>query len=295
MNKLSFIKINEPLNRHCTLKIGGNADYFAEPESEQQILEALNFATQNQLSYFVIGHGSNLLFADEGYRGVIIKLAEKFAGIKVKNNTITAQAGAWMPYVARKAQVAGLVGLEHTIGIPGNIGGIVNMNAGSQRMSIAQNLIAVRYIDEQGGIKSISVVDCEFGYRQSIFQNNKWLILEAKFQLEKGDKNQIRHTMRTILSERRKKFPRKEPNCGSVFKSNPAMYEKYGPPGQIIEDLGIKGKQIGGIQVSPKHANFFVNTGGATAMEFVEVLKYVKDRSFIKLGFQLVAEVQRVN
>jgi UDP-N-acetylmuramate dehydrogenase len=283
----SFIKNNVLLKNHCTLRIGGFTDYFVAPENEQQLIKAVNFAKKNSIPYFVIGHGSNLLFDDKGYQGLIIKLAEKFAKIDISDNRIKVQSGAWMPYVARKSQSAGLTGLEHTVGIPGNIGGIIAMNAGSQRKSVATNLIQINVVTENGEKLELTPEQCGFGYRQSIFQNNKWIILEAEFELEKGDRHLVRHTMRSILKERRLKFPRKQPNVGSVFKSNPTAYQKYGPPGKIIEDLGLKGYCNGGICISKKHANFFVNNGDGNAYGFKKLVDMVN----AKANYILVPEV----
>lgn len=290
---LNFIKTNVSLKHHCTLKIGGLADYFAEPESEQQAAEALAFAKEKAIPYFVVGHGSNLLFADEGYRGLIIKLADKFAKIDINKKHMTVQAGAWMPYVARKAQQAGLVGLEHTVGIPGNIGGILTMNAGSQRKSIATHLKNICVMTKEGVRLKLTPDQCDFGYRQSIFQNKPWIILSADIQCEFGDKNQIRADMRKILKERRLKFPRKQPNCGSVFKSNPTMYQQYGPPGKIIEDLGLKGFCIGDVCISPQHANFFVNTGKASSQDFIFMLSKIKNLC-LECNITMDPEVQKV-
>lgn len=285
-----FIKTNVSLKAHCTLKIGGMADYFVEPENEQQVKKALAFAKEKAIPYFVIGHGSNLLFADEGYRGIIIKLADKFAQIDINKNCIKVQAGAWMPYVARKAQQSGLVGLEHTVGIPGNIGGILTMNAGSQRKSIATHLKRICVMTKEGEKLMLTPDQCDFGYRQSIFQNKTWIIISAEIECEFGDKNQIRSEMRKILKERRLKFPRKLPNCGSVFKSNPAMYQQYGPPGKIIEDIGLKGFCIGDVCISVKHANFFVNTESGRSKDFINLLQMVKQISTEK-GIKLDEEV----
>lgn len=288
-----FIKTNVSLKQHCTLKIGGLADYFVEPESQDQIAEALDFAKNKEIPYFVIGHGSNLLFADEGYHGLIIKLAAKFAQIEVHENLIRVQAGAWMPYVARKAQQANLMGLEHTVGIPGNIGGIITMNAGSQRKSIATNLKRIEVLTEKGELLQLTPDECDFSYRHSIFQSKSWIILSAEIECEYGDKNKIRTNMRKILRERRLKFPRKEPNCGSVFKSNPAMYEEYGPPGKIIENIGLKGFCIGDICISEKHANFFINKGNARSSDFIEILNRV-EQICKEINITIEPEVQKV-
>lgn len=285
------IKTNEPLSRHCTLKIGGVADYFSEPETELEIIFSLQFAIKNDLPYFVIGHGSNILFDDLGYRGLIIKIGEKFSKISIKGTKVLAQAGAWMPYVARKSQAKGLAGLEHTIGIPGNIGGIVVMNAGSQRKSISERLIKVRALDKDGKIHELSKEDCAFGYRKSIFQTKGWIILTAELNCEATSSKVIRTEMLKILRDRRGKFPRKSANCGSVFKSSPELYKKHGPPGHIIENLGLKGISVGGVGISKKHANFFVNTGSGKSKDFEELLHLVQDSFMKKHGCKLIEEV----
>lgn len=294
MKTPSIIQTDVSLKNFSTLKIGGVAKFFASPSSEIEITEIVEWAKVNNITYFVIGHGSNLLFEDDGYQGLIIKLADNFSQIKIDDESLFVQAGAWMPYIARKTQVAGLTGLEHTVGIPGSIGGIVTMNAGSQRKSVSTNLVKIRFLDENCCIKEIKTEDCNFAYRKSIFQLHDWVILQAEFALSKGDKNAIRHEMRTILRQRRLKFPRKQPNCGSVFKSNPAMYEQFGPPGKIIEQLNLKGLQIGGMRVSDMHANFFLNTGGASSQDFKEILNKVKSTALQTLGVELEEEVINV-
>lgn len=286
-----FIKTKEPLKKHCTLQIGGVADYFSEPETESEIISSLQFAIKNTLPYFIIGHGSNVLFDDLGYRGLIIKIGEKFSKIVINDNKIIAQAGAWMPYVARKCQVNGLAGLEHIIGIPGNIGGGVTMNAGSQRKSISERLIKVRALDHNGQIHELKRVDCDFGYRKSLFQKKGWIILTVELECERSNCKTIRHEMLKILQDRRDKFPRKQPNCGSVFKSSPELYKKHGPPGLIIENLGLKGSCVGGVCISQKHANFFVNINSGTSSDFKQLLCLVQDRFMKEHGYKLTEEV----
>ncbi len=283
------------LSNYCTLNIGGAARYFASPSNEAEIIELVNWVNIEQIPYFVIGHGSNILFDDNGYPGLVIKLAENFAQIEINDEILMAQSGAWMPYVARKTQVEGLAGLEHSVGIPGNIGGIVTMNAGSQRKSVSTSLVKIRYLDENAQIHEIQAQDCNFSYRKSIFQLNKWIILQAEFRLSRGDKNQIRKTMRLILQERRLKFPRKLPNCGSVFKSDPVMYKKHGTPGRIIELLGLKGYQIGGMCISNRHANFFINQKNATSQDFKKMLSLVKLKAKSQMGVDLEEEVINAN
>ena len=196
-----------------------------------------------------------------------------------------------MPYVARKSQAESLAGLEHTIGIPGNIGGVVTMNAGSQRKSISEKLTKIRALDENGQIHDLKTVDCDFGYRKSIFQKKGWIILTAELECEPSNRKTIRHEMLKILRDRRGKFPRKLPNCGSVFKSSPELYEEHGPPGQVIEDLGLKGVCVGGVCISKKHANFFINIDSGTSRNFEQLLHLVQHSFMKKHGCKLAEEV----
>lgn len=289
------VRRNELLCNHCTLKIGGPAEFFAEPSSQQEILELLAFANKNGLQFSVIGCGSNILFEDEGFRGLIIKLGRKFSSLSIEGDTMIAQAGAWVPHVARLAQVNGLGGLEHTVGIPASIGGLVVMNGGSQRRCIGDNVIAVDVLDCDGKIKRIVAADCDFGYRKSIFQDRSKIILAVLIRCEIKEPKLIRKEMLTILRDRRHKFPLKEPNCGSVFKSDPEIYEKYGTPGKIIEEIGFKGKSMGGIYVSEKHANFLVNRHNGSAKDFKEIVSSIEQSVLKRLNVSLHREVIYIN
>jgi UDP-N-acetylmuramate dehydrogenase len=291
----SLIRQNEPLKKHCTLRIGGTADFFAEPSTEGEIAELFSFVTSTQIPFVVIGRGSNILFDDEGFRGLVIKFGKKFSSVVIEDDMITAQAGAWMPHVARRAQVNGLAGLEHTVGIPGTIGGIVVMNAGSKRKYIGGSIINVRAMLLDGVVKTIPAAACGFGYRQSIFQKETKIVVGVTLKCEKGDPVSIRKEMLAILRERRWKFPLKEHNCGSVFRSDPEIYAKYGPPGKIIEDLGGKGFLVGGIAVSEKHANFFVNRLNGTAQDYLKLIEYIKQRAYSEMEIVMKPEVHYIH
>lgn len=260
------ISTNVPLNEISRWKIGGNADVIIRPQSPEQVKALRQYFHQRGIHHIVIGMTSNLLFADEGLRVPCIQIDNRMGKVTIDNGIVTAEAGAWVPGLARKIQQAGLTGAEHICGIPGTIGGLICMNGGSQRKGIGSAVIKVTSIDETGVEHVRTAEECQFAYRQSIFQCNNEIIVKTALKFSNAENpSAIKNEMLKILADRRRKFPRKQPNCGSVFKSDPAMYSEIGPPGQAIEKLGFKGYRIGDAMVSPDHANFIVNAGDARA------------------------------
>lgn len=284
-----------PLAEHGTWQIGGPADLLIEPENIAQIQAVVYFARTRAIPLLVIGQGSNLLFADAGLRGIALKLGQRFASVAIAGNTLAADAGAWVPGVARRAQQAGLAGLEHTIGIPGTLGGLVVMNGGSQRQGIGDNVRRVWTVGEQGRLAVLTQAECRFGYRSSALQESGAVVVKVELVCPVGDSRAIRRTMLADLRERRRKFPRKEPNCGSVFLSTAEMHASVGPPGKIIEEAGLKGVRCGGAEVSRCHANFIVNTGGATAADVLALIDRVRHTVHQRIGFTLACEVRYVD
>lgn len=284
-----------PLAAHGTWHIGGPADLLIEPENIAQIQAVVYFARTRAIPLLVIGQGSNLLFADSGLRGIVLKLGNSFANIAVCGDTITAEAGAWVPGVARRAQQAGLAGLEHTIGIPGTLGGLVVMNGGSQRQGIGDHVRRIWTVGAKGKLTELTKEECRFGYRSSALQESGAVVVKVELVCPLGDPRAIRHAMLADLRERRRKFPRKEPNCGSVFLSTAAMHASVGPPGKIIEEAGLKGTRCGGAEVSHRHANFIVNTGGATAADVLALIDRVRHTVHQHIGFTLACEVRYVD
>ena len=276
---------NVPLRTHSTWKIGGPADFLVEPSSETQIREILVSCRAKKMPYIVIGKGSNLLFDDAGLRGIVIKIDKHFSAVSVRENIVVAQSGVFVPRLARLAWRHGLSGLEHTVGIPGNLGGLLIMNGGSQRQNIGSCVKRVWGIDTRGKVKVFNNDACFFEYRKSIFQSLKVVITKVELKLKKKCNKAIRQDMLSVLRSRRDKFPKKEPNCGSVFKSDPWLYETVGPPGELIDDLGLKGHRIGGAQVSLLHGNFIINKGSAKAEEVLELIHYV--RSIVKESYDV--------
>jgi UDP-N-acetylmuramate dehydrogenase len=286
---------NEPLAAHTSWQIGGPADLLVEPTSVAHVAAVVGFVRRHGIPLLVIGQGTNLLFDDAGMRGVVLRLGDNLSGSEISGNRILAEAGAWVPGLARRAMQAGLAGLEHTIGIPGTLGGLVLMNGGSQRRGIGDNVRRVWVVDREGRERTLTREDCHFSYRHSALQGTGAVVVKAELELERREPKQIRRAMLEDLRERRRKFPRKQPNCGSVFLSTSAMHASVGPPGKIIEEAGLKGTRIGQAEVSPQHANFILNLGGATSQDVLSLIAHIRRVVFERIGFDLCCEVRYVN
>lgn len=271
-------------------RIGGRARLMLYPASTAQVAALRAFFYARGLPHVVIGLSTNLLFADEGLQVPCLCIGPRMAAVRIDGQSVQAQAGTWVPGLGRRLMQAGLTGAEHICGIPGTLGGLIVMNGGSQRQGIGSSVVAVESVDATGRILRRTGSDCDFGYRRSIYQRNGDAITAGQLRLPLGERQEIRRRMLAILRERRRKFPQKEPNCGSVFKSNPAMYAQVGPPGAVIERLGFKGRRAGGAQVSPHHANFIVNTGGARAAEVLHLIAEISDAVHAATGFRMEAE-----
>ena len=293
--ELGRVVFDEPLSRHNSWKIGGSADLFVEPDNSDQIAEVLHFSQGNEIPLVVIGQGTNLLFDDAGVRGIVLKIGERLADMQISENLIVAGGGAWVPQLARQSMQAGLCGLEHCIGIPGTVGGLVMMNGGSQRKGIGENVVSVTVVDRDGIKKQLSQSECDFSYRQSALQGTGCVVTRVELNCPKGDRKKIRQEMLADLRTRRQKFPRKQPNCGSVFLSTTEMHATVGPPGKVIEDAGLKGLQVGKAEISRQHANFIVNLGGASSMDVLILIKQVRQRIREQIGFELDCEVRYVS
>lgn len=286
--KKENIKYNEEMKNHITMKVGGPCDLMVLPESIDDIKNVIKYAKENDIKYYIIGNGSNLLVLDEGIRGIVIKITNKFGKIEVINDEIIAEAGAGIPKVAQVAKKNSLKGLEFACGIPGTVGGCVCMNAGAYGGEMVDIVKEVTYINEQGEIKTILGKDMKFSYRHSIFSDNKDLvILSATFKLEHGNIDQITKIMAENTLARSTKQPLEYPNFGSVFKRPEGYFV-----GKLVQDSGLRGKQIGGAQVSEKHTGFIVNKNNATCRDVLDLIKYVQDTVFEKFGVHLNTEVK---
>lgn len=281
------IRIEEPLANHTTFKIGGPADYLVQPESVEQIGNVVKLCLKESLPYFVIGNGSNLLVSDSGFRGVIIKLDEAFAKVTIEGNHVSAQSGVLLSKLAAMIADNSLTGFEFASGIPGTLGGAVTMNAGAYGGEINHVITGATILDTNGELKKLNKEELKLGYRKSIIQEKNYIVLEATFTFEDGDKALIQAKMNELNEKRREKQPLEYPSAGSTFKRPEGYFA-----GKLIMDAGLKGYQVGKAQVSTKHCGFVINTGGATAKEVFtliqDVIQVVKD----KFGVVLEPEVK---
>jgi len=272
-------------------RIGGRAALMLRPSSTDQVSRLRAALHDLGLAHVVIGQTSNLLFSDLGLAVPCLQMGPWFGSQSWQGDIVTVEAGGWVPGLARSIMQRGLTGAEHICGIPGTIGGLIVMNGGSQRRGIGESVVWVESVDSEGRIHRRNQAECDFAYRRSHYQGANEVVTRACLNFQPGDRQKIRAEMLRILGTRRRKFPRKQPNCGSVFKSNPAHYADYGPPGAIIENLGFKGRWRGDALVSPHHANFIVNTGRAQARDVLHLIREISDAVRQKTGHIMEAEV----
>jgi len=290
------VALNASMADISNWRVGGCAAVLVTPSSLQQLIELKITLSSQKIPYLVIGNTTNLLFTDEDIDAVLIQVGSLFSDTRIEDEVIIAQAGLWVPKLARKAMQAGLTGVEHICGIPGTLGGLIAMNGGSERKCIGSVVSSVITVDEYGALNSYTNTDCNFSYRGSIFQKKNEIIAQVEIKLRKADnKRRVHDEMRKILTSRNNKFPRKLPSCGSVFVSNPNMYSAYGPPGKVIEEHGLKGLRKGKAQVSTIHANFIVNNGGATAKDILYLINIVREKIYNKTGYLMDVEARYVD
>ncbi len=280
------IKTNEPLSRYTYTKTGGPADYLAFPTTRQELKDLLVRARKQKMPVTTLGNSSNLIIKDGGIRGLAIMLPE-FNKIEVKKQQITAEAGAAIIAVTKAASKASLTGLEFAAGIPGSVGGAIFMNAGAYGGEIANVVSSIDEILPDGREVQISGSDLHFGYRHSIVQENHGIVVAATFNLEVGQQPQIQDKMDELNALRRSKQPLEYPSCGSVFKRPQGHFT-----GPLIIKAGLQGKSIGGAQVSNKHAGFIINTGNATATDYLQLIQLIQKTVKEKFAVQLETEVR---
>ncbi len=270
---------------YTTLKIGGNAEYFFEPESVKELADFIKNKPQN-INITILGEGSNSLISDNGISGIVIHL-NKLSNVKVDGVNVIAEAGATSGKTARSAREASLTGIEFLCGIPGSIGGALAMNAGAYGYQTADNLISVDVITNTGKLKTMQPDEIGFEYRKTGLPNG-WIFISATFKLKHGNKDDIRNQMRKINKERVTSQPINMPSSGSWFKNS----DEHGSAWKITEKAGCRGMRVGNAQVSEKHANFFVNLGGATSADMEELSQKVENKIKEKLGIKMHREVK---
>ena len=277
---------NEPMSRHTTFRVGGPADVMFLPESEEQVVQALSLAREAQVPVIIIGNGSNLVVRDGGIRGLVIALGEGMAAIVRVEHTLSALAGASLARVSAYAQASGLSGLEFASGIPGTLGGGCAMNAGAYGGQLSDVLIDARVL-LNGELRTLTAEAMQMGYRTSLPLREGGVVLSARFALTPDDPEAIAARMRDLNARRRDKQPLNYPSAGSTFKRPEGHFA-----GALIEQAGLKGRRVGGAQVSEKHAGFIVNTGGATASDILALIGIVQDEVEARFGIRLETEVR---
>ena len=281
------IKTNEPMKDHTSFKVGGPADYMVTPENAEELKKVIAFCRKKNLDFYILGLGSNILVRDKGIRGVVIKLGNGFKKLTIDGEQITAEAGINLSNLAKEAAYYGLSGLEFAEGIPGSLGGAVVMNAGAYGGEMKDILNEVTAINYNGDIKKYTPDEMFMTYRKSIFQLNGDTIISAVIQLRKDKKGSIQARMDDYACRRQEKQPLEFPSAGSTFKRPPNHFV-----GPMIEELGLKGYQIGGAQVSTKHAGFIINAGNATASDILALIAYIQKRVKEHYGVELQTEIK---
>ncbi|MCQ2381146.1 MAG: UDP-N-acetylmuramate dehydrogenase [Acidaminococcaceae bacterium] len=279
------ILFDEPMSKHTTFAIGGIADVFAVPSAENELLQLSNIAKQYNLPIVFLGNGSNVLVNDKGIRGLVVSM-KGLEEIVVKNTTITAGAGVLLGKIANVAADNELTGLEFAAGIPGTVGGAVYMNAGAYDGQISDIIKSVRVLQENGKIVTVTLDNLKFGYRHSILQDKKEIVVSASFDLKKDNRDNIKQKMLDFQQRRRDRQPLNYSSAGSIFKRPVGYYAAV-----LIDECGLKGLTVGKAMVSDKHAGFIVNTGGATANDVLTLIKQIQDIVFEKKGVRLETEI----
>ena len=275
------------LKEYTSFKIGGVADLYVCPNNLMELLNVLTILKENNVPYFLLGAGSNLLISDKGIRGAVIKLGDGFDYAHAKGDYILAGAGVSLQALSAVAKNAELTGVEFASGIPGSLGGAIFMNAGAYGGEMKDIISEVSFVDSDGVVKTISGAECDFGYRKSIFSKGDKIIISAKLVLKKGNAQEIIATMRDLNGRRKEKQPLEFPSAGSTFKRPEGHFA-----GTLIEQAGLKGVRVGDAQVSEKHAGFIINVGNATAKDVCNLISHVQDVVFEKFGVKLEPEIR---
>lgn len=283
------IQIYEPLSSHTSFKVGGRCDMIVYPNSADALIEMYSKCKEISLNTYILGNGTNVLFTDRGFKGVIFIISHEMGDISVSGNKLTASAGASLKKLCQTALDNGLTGLEFAYGIPGTVGGAIYMNAGAYGGEMKQVVKEVAAVDSLGKLKTFTTDQLDLSYRKSVFTDADYVILSATVELTEGDKCEIRSKMDELMLRRKDKQPLEYPSAGSTFKRPEGTYA-----GLVIEQSGLKGYSVGGAQVSEKHANFVINKGGATASDIITLIEDVKRIVKEKTGYDLECEVKLI-
>ena len=283
----SNVRCDEPMSSHCTFRAGGTAKYYVIPDEYKKVRDVLRLCVEENIPYYVIGNGSNLLVQDDGFDGVIIEIDSALAKIEINGNEIVAKAGAKLSKIAVKALNESLTGFEFAHGIPGNLGGAVTMNAGAYGGEMKDVLKWVKVLDNEGNIITLDASELEMGYRTSIIEKKGYIVLQARIGLNIGFSEDIGLIMQMFMQKRRASQPLEYPSAGSTFKRPEGYFA-----GKLIDDAGLRGYRVGGAMVSEKHCGFVINYDNATATDVINLMKDVQAKVKEKFDVQLEPEVR---
>ena len=286
------IKQNEPMKNHTSFKIGGPAEFYIKITSIKELQKILEFAKKEKIKITILGNGSNVLVSDSGIKGIVIRTNLKEIKIEPKEQNkieITVDDATPIGFLAQKLLKEEITGFEEISGIPGTIGGAILMNAGAHGKEMKDIVTEITAIDYNGKIHKFTNEQAKFTYRNSIFSSGKYIILQAKIILEKGNAKEIKAKMDEYAQFRKEKQPIEYPSAGSTFKRGTDFITA-----KLIDDAGLKGYTIGGAKVSKKHAGFIINTGNATAQDVIDLAKYVTDKVYEKFGKKIEFEIKIV-
>lgn len=282
------IKCNESLKQYTMTKLGGNADVFVMPETEEEAANIVKYAYNNDVPLLMLGNGSNMVVRDGGVRGIVINFS-KLDRINIDGDIVIAQSGALIKEVSKQVAKQSLTGFEFACGIPGSIGGAMAMNAGAYGGEIKDVIVSCTVLTPEGKRIVLSKEELELSYRKSIIAKKGYYVLSAKFQLAKGDQETIDAKIADLTFQRESKQPLEYPSAGSVFKRPPGYFA-----GKLIQDSDLQGKGVGGAEVSTKHAGFIINKNNATATDYIETIHMVQRVVKEKYDIDLELEVKIV-
>ncbi|MFJ9464767.1 UDP-N-acetylmuramate dehydrogenase [Viridibacillus arvi] len=282
------VKIDEPLDQYTMTKLGGSADVFVMPSTEEEAVAIVKYANNNDIPILLLGNGSNMVVRDGGVRGIVLNFS-KLDAIRIDGTTVYAQAGALLKDVSIAAAEATLTGLEFSCGIPGSIGGAMAMNAGAYGGEIKDVILQSTILTPTGEMLVLNKEQLDLSYRKSIISKKGYYVLSSEFELQRGNQQEIDAKIAELTFLRESKQPLEYPSAGSVFKRPPGYFA-----GKLIQDSELQGKGVGGAEVSTKHAGFIVNKGGATATDYINTIKMVQATVKEKFDVDLELEVKIV-
>jgi len=275
------------MKNHTSFKVGGFADIFIEPDNTEELVEAIKDLRKDNTPYYIMGNGSNLLVSDKGFRGAIVKIGENIGNVNIDGEKVTAESGVLLSVLSKIAAKNNLAGMEFASGIPGALGGAITMNAGAYGGEMKDIIGWVELLDEELALKRLQNSEMKFGYRKSIVEPGKHIVVRCCLNLKKGNPEEIDRIMTELTEKRKSKQPIHMPSAGSTFKRPEGYFA-----GKLIEDAGLKGFELGGAQVSPLHCGFVVNTGNATAQDVYELIRHVQKTVYEKFDVKLEPEVK---